>query len=473
MVRGGKHLLVSLLLLCVAAAVAAQGPGGVKRDQALPSGVSARAGLSVVLGRPSDEGIVLNLYGDHEQIVTLEYGTTLSPPEKAISGIRVPAKTGVEVSLTGLLPDTEYLYRLPGGITGRFNTQRKPGSQFSFEIIGDSHPERPQQFSPAMYVETLEAAAAGKPDFFIMIGDDFSVDTLPAITPEAVRGIYERQRMYLSLIGSVSPIFLVNGNHEQASMANLDGTPNNVAVWSQVARNSLFPQPAPDRFYTGDGKKVEHIGYLRDYYAWEWGDALFIVLDPYWHSPVAVDNETGGRSKAGGSGKSGRDLWQITLGDDQYLWLTSILESRKSEYVFIFTHHVLGTGRGGIELAESYEWGGKNSQGKDEFSRQRPGWPLPIHEVLVKNNVTAVFQGHDHLFARQELDGLTYVTLPEPADPNGMLYNSEAYRSGVKLANSGRIRATVGPDGVLIEYFRQDTVPVYSFSLPSDKGIQP
>ena len=37
-------------------------------------------------------------------------------------------------------------------------------------------------------------------------------------------------------------------------MANLDGTPDNVAVWAQTSRNAYYPQPAPDVFYTGDAR---------------------------------------------------------------------------------------------------------------------------------------------------------------------------------------------------------------------------
>ncbi len=53
---------------------------------------------------------------------------------------------------------------------------------------------------------------------------------------------------------------------------------------------------------------MPHIGFLCDSYDWAWGDALFVVIDSYWHSPEPVDN-------------------------------------------FVFSHHVLGTGRGGIERA--------------------------------------------------------------------------------------------------------------------------
>ena len=73
-------------------------------------------------------------------------------------------------------------------------------------------------------------------------------------------------------------------------MIELDGTPNNPAVMAAIARNQFFALPAPDDFYSGDKKELEFVGLLRDYYAWTWGDALFVVMDPYWHSPVPIDS---------------------------------------------------------------------------------------------------------------------------------------------------------------------------------------
>jgi hypothetical protein len=250
------------------------------------------------------------------------------------------------------------------------------------------------------------------------------------------------------LIGQTAPLFLVNGNHEQAAAANLDGTPDNVAVWAQNARNKYFPQPAPDGFYTGNSMPVKHIGLLRNYYSWTWGDALFVVIDPYWHSTTAVDNQMGSRDK------KNRDLWEITIGNEQYTWLKQALETSKAKYKFVFAHHVLGTGRGGIEQAGLYEWGGKNKRGDDEFAQKRPGWEMPIHPLMAKNGVSIFFQGHDHVFARQELDGVVYQTLPEPADPNYKLYFEDAYHSGKILPSSGRVRVSVSAEKVRVDYVR-------------------
>ena len=85
---------------------------------------------------------------------------------------------------------------------------------------------------------------------------------------------------------------------------------------------------------------------------------------------------------------------------------------------------------------------------------RRPGWELPIHQLMVKHGVTIFFQGHDHLFARQERDGIVYQEVPIPADQNYVAYNEDRYRSGVKLPNSGHLRVTVSPEEVKVDYVR-------------------
>ncbi|MEI7429587.1 MAG: metallophosphoesterase [Betaproteobacteria bacterium] len=432
-------------------------PGRGQDVMVLPADVAELERLNVILGRPTDTTVTASIVSMEVREAFIEYGTAQSNYTRRTSTLNLPANQPIQVLLEGLLPGKPAYYRLrhrkPGetvfanGLEQSVQMQRLPGSHFVFEIQGDSHPERRNQFDPALYAQTLRAIAADRPDFYLLIGDDFSVDTLPVVNAETVTRRYQVQRPFLALTGQSAPLFLVNGNHEQAARANLDGTPDNVAVWAQNARNLYFPQPAPDGFYTGDATPQAHIGLLRDYYAWHWGDALFIVIDPYWHSEQAVDNVFGG-------GKKHRDLWNVTLGDAQYRWLKQTLETSRAKYKFVFTHHVHGTGRGGVELADLYEWGGKNRNGVDEFAQRRPGWAMPIHSLMVKNGVTLFFQGHDHIFARQELDGIVYQTLPEPADPNYALYNAEAYRSGEILPNTGRIRVSVMPEKLKVEYLR-------------------
>lgn len=424
---------------------------------------------NIVLGSPTATSIRANVFSaDQRGAVYVAYGTSPGIYDKQTAPATLEAGKPLELALEGLAGNTRHYYRLhfqAGDGTGSgpteeytFHTARPAGSTFTFAIQGDSHPERAKtQFNADLYRRTLLTAAADSPDFYMTLGDDFSVDTLDPATIDAAKVTerYTIQRPYLGLVGRSAPVFLVNGNHEQAARYLLDGTPNNVAVWAQNARNAHYSQPAPNGFYTGNTESIPFIGPLRNYYAWTWGDALFVTIDPYWGSPVAIDNIFGGSAKR-------PNLWDITHGDIQYQWLKTTLEQSQAKYKFVFAHHVMGTQRGGIELAGQYEWGGQNGNGSWGFTTNRPGWASPIHQLMAANHVTIFFQGHDHIWVRQQLDGITYQTLSEPADPNYSLFNADAYHTGDMFPNTGYTRVTVAPTGVRVDYVRT--------YLPEDEG---
>jgi hypothetical protein len=401
-----------------------------------------------ITGLPTMDSITIHVIPIRSMNICYEYGTVQGQyPSRTASQ---PAQAGVPLQtvITGLKPDSRYFFRIRyddvSGPEKTFVTARAAGTSFRFGIQGDSHPERVgKQFDGDLYSRMLGFVGKDQLDFYLTCGDDFSVDSLHTVNADTVKAVYLKQRQWLESVEA--PIFLVNGNHEQASMANLDGTANNVAVWAQSSRNSLFPQPAPDGFYTGDEFVDPNIGQLRDYYAYTWGDALFVVLDPYWHSPVTVDNQYG----SGHDPKGNRDLWQVTIGDEQYTWFKQVLETSKARHKFVFCHHVLGTQRGGIEIANKYEWGDDAN-----LSSHRPSWTKSIHRLMADNHVTIFFQGHDHIFVKQELDGVIYQTLPCPADPNYALMNDDRFLTGDKLPGSGYIRVSVSPAEVLVEYIR-------------------
>ncbi|MGD1085699.1 MAG: metallophosphoesterase family protein [Verrucomicrobiota bacterium] len=444
-----------------------RGRGG--DNYVLPPDLTEFALLSLVLGRASDRSVAVSVLAGEPMEGYIEYGTASGHYGRKSDLRAFPTGKPVEWTFDGLQPDTEYYYRMQSRKPGetefharpecRFRTRRATGSTFTFGIQGDSHPERPQMSDPELYARTLLDAASGKPDFYICMGDDFSVDTLRTVSAETVAARYTLQRPFLGLVARSAPLFLLNGNHEQASLFNFNQTDirHDVAVWAQNARNLYFPTPAPGGGYSGDIEPLKTIGSLRDYYAWNWGDALFVVLDNYWHSPDLVDNGFQERDEGGGQGQNGkrdRDWWGLTLGDTQYDWFKRTLEESKARHKFVFAHHVLGSGRGGIDECDLYEWGGRNKRGDWEFDLRRPGWELPVHQLMVKHGVTIFFQGHDHLFARQERAGIVYQEVPMPADQGYVAYNADRYGSGVTLPNSGHLRVTVSPDQVKVDYIR-------------------
>ena len=68
--------------------------------------------------------------------------------------------------------------------------------------------------------------------------------------------------------------------------------------------------------------------------------------------------------------------------------------------------------------------------------------------------MTLVVTDPEHLFAHQELDGIVYQTVPNPADDNYRGRAKEFYLSGTILDNSGYLDVTVSPDEVQVDYVR-------------------
>ena len=456
-------------------------PGGGNSGRQTP--INLNIG-NIVLGAPTDNSILANIILSEGNEFFIEYGIKSGVYINKTSSAIAQNSQPIEVSLTNLKPSTKYYYRLNYRDIGQkefihlneswFSTQKNKDSEFVFGVQGDSHPERSgKMFNSEYYKKTISQASTLHPDFYFMMGDDFSIDRLienNSINQSNVETIYKTQRYYFGSIGMNPPLFLVNGNHEQAAKYLLNGGVDNAAVQAGLARKKYFPLPAPNSFYSGDRDTVANVGLLKDYYAFEWGAALFIVIDPYWHSDEAVDNQP-----SPDGNKKNKNPWGATLGESQYKWLKHTLETSKATFKFVFAHHVNGTGRGGVERADLFEWGGKGQNGQWQFDRYRPGWELPIHQLMVKNKVTIFFQGHDHLFAKQEKDGVIYQTVPNPADDTHTAFNRDAYTSGSILPNSGFLKVTVNPTEVKLEYVRtysddkkdlgKDITNSYSYSI--------
>ncbi len=437
--------------------------------------------LAAIVGRPTDRSVAVSVQAAPGAAVALEYGPGCGPyAQRSAAGVAGPAGDPVVLELTGLAPDTRYGYRVwfrqagetteRPGAAGAFQTARAPGRTFSFGVQGDSHPERlGRMFHPDLYLQNLANAAARRPDFYLLLGDDFSLERLidnGTLSAANVDAVYRQQREWLAGLGNASAMFLVNGNHEQAAgylLTEAYPTPFAAApVLAGSARVRFFPLPAPDTFYGGDAREVAGVGPLRDYYAWQWGDALFVTIDPYWHSPVPVDTGVPGVERVD-------DEWLITMGDEQYAWLERTLTGSPARWKFVFEHHVLGHGRGGAAIAHQHEWGGYAKSGRTwEFAARRPTWPRPVHRLLAQTGVTVFFFGHDHLYARERVDGLVYQSVPNPADNTYTAFNADAFDpdtlvfpgavydpdDGVVLPNSGYLHVTVAPDEVTVAYVR-------------------
>ena len=108
------------------------------------------------------------------------------------------------------------------------------------------------------------------------------------------------------------------------------------------------------------------------YYSFPVGDSLFIVLD---------------------SKLPGQNHKVIA---EQYEWLKGVLSSSGNKHKFVFIHHPLFPDKGrGHHYGESL----------DKFPKERGR----LHALFIKHKVTMVFQGHEHLYLRNTVNGITYI----------------------------------------------------------------
>lgn len=434
--------------------------------------------VDVVLARPTDHSITVSIRTSAEASAIIEYWKDNA--DQRVRTRRHATNPGepINVELTDLTPGSEYGYRLglfkvgsdeiAWGEDATFRTKPGRDASFSFVIQACSHLD--QGVEPAVYGLTLANMLAAEPDFVIDLGDTFMTDKRGRSFKDALPQ-YDAQRYYLGLVARTAPLFMALGNHDGET--GTSGThADDIGPWSYRQRTSRFPEPIIDgAMYTGATGIQDGVG--SNYYAFEWGDALFVVLDPYWSTThrvrdvserlhdLAIDGGRARQDASDGPLEPKDASWAMTLGRTQYDWLAQTLASTNAKYRFVFIHHLVGgvggsQARGGVESSHFFEWGGNNADGTPGFAVHRIGWPMPIHDLLVKNHVSAVFHGHDHLHVHSERDGIQYQCVPQPGTPGGSVRTAAdyGYASGTIMGSPGHIRVLVSPERATVEFIR-------------------
>jgi hypothetical protein len=389
--------------------------------------------LDVIQARPTASSVTLSVMAakDTAAVLTCEPGGSARP-------LALKAGVPFEVEIAGLMPNQSYRYSIASGVplaTGGFRTARQAGEPFTFAVQADSHLDG--NTDGRVYANTIANMVSDRSDFLVDLGDTFMTEKYPAYQESAKQ--YLAQRYYFGLAGLTMPVFLALGNHDGEAGWRTQGSAD-MTAWASGMRRKYFPPVAPNAFYRAGPA-------ASDYYAWTWGDALFIVLDPF----------TQTRDKP----RTDDDGWSWTLGRAQYDWLRATLDASHAPFTFVFIHHLVGgsgrEARGGAEASAFFEWGGANPDRSPGFAAHRAGWPMPIHDLLLAHHVSAVFHGHDHLYVRQERDGLIYQEVPQPSHARGDATGSAkeyGYLSGTVLGSSGHLRVTVSPAGATVDYVK-------------------
>ncbi|MEI6506994.1 MAG: T9SS type A sorting domain-containing protein [Bacteroidota bacterium] len=405
---------------------------------------------SQILGRPTDSLVTMSFLSDQSLEVYWEIGTTSGTYTKNTSTIVAMKDTPIEIDFKNLVNNTKYFYRLRYRMNGTtsafiadteytFRTQRSIGSSFTFAVEADPHLDT--NSNPASYSLTIKNMLNKTPDFLIDLGDIFMSEKLPVKSQTEITNRHLLFRPYLNTLCRTAPLYLTIGNHEGELGWMLDGTPNSLPVITTNTRKRYYPNPFPNSFYSGNTKSENYVGLRENYYAWEWGNALFIVIDPYWYTT----------SKPG---------WGWTLGVDQYNWFKNTITTSKAKFKFVFCHQLVGgsgvDGRGGTEVVDFFEQGGKNADSTYGFDINRPGWGKSIHTLMIENHAQIYFHGHDHFYDKQDKDGIVYQEVPQPSSRNIVSTSATqyGYLSGVILAGRGFLLVNVTDSTAKVDYIK-------------------
>mgnify|MGYP001304270880 CR=1 FL=1 len=426
-----------------------------------------------MVGRITDSSATLHAEVDANIQYYYEYGIVSGSLSGTSDTLSATAYQPFETIIAGIIPDTRYYYRLnyssDGGTTWNqraehnFHTQRAPGSAFIFTITSDSHMKSWTDSAILnLYNITLNNVQADQPDFHFDHGDTFGVDTVDTGQVAVMNDEYLFQRNLFGQFAHSAPVYLAIGNHEDEEGWNLDDTQDPAdsrPVMSINARKRNFLNPLPGGFFSGNTDTsitaIAENHMPEDYYAFEWGDALFVVLDPYFYTMTKPYPGTQGGE---GDDEITGNRWDWTLGTEQREWFKQTLEQSSAKWKFVFSHQVCGGtnmyGRGGAATTQEFEWGA----GPIAIGNQRPLWSdsTSIHNLMVENNVTIFFHGHDHVYAMEEVDSMIYQECPQPCDIDYDTgfdeYNNND--STVMINNSGHIRVRVSEQYVQVDYVR-------------------
>jgi len=402
-----------------------------------------------VLGRPTDTSITMNILFDKSVNAYWEYGLTTGSYTMNTPIYTTIADTPIEINFSNLIANTKYFYRTRYKLTNAsnyvtgaehyFQTQRKSGSTFSFVVEADPHLD--SNCDSNAYRLTLQHMLSKKPDFIVDLGDNAMSDKLPVIDKKSIIDRTLLFRNYFNELTHSVPLYVTLGNHE----GELGWLPNtnesSLPTMAALIRKTYFPNPFPNQFYSGNTVSEPMVGIRENYYAWEWGDALFVVIDPYMYTKSKPE-------------------WGWTLGLEQYNWLKKTLTNSKAKFKFLFSHQLVGgtgtDGRGGSEFVHLYEMGGRNTDSTFGFNSNRPGWDKPIHYLLYENKASIYFHGHDHLFAKQDKDGIVYQEVPQPSAKNLTTITGTAYGyvNGILMPNRGYLYITVSPNKAQVDYVK-------------------
>jgi len=355
-------------------------------------------------------------------------------------------------TVNSLSPATRYQYRvllkrsadnsLRTMATGSFTTQRRDSASYTAVLMTDPHTGSFAEGSgPVLTLDkVVQNAARAKPEFVLDLGDNVAWPGSREDAQESPDGAVAAYALYRRQLGPLS----LNASHF-AVIGNWSGESGkfpqkSIELMASVRRAFL---PGPNHLtYPQGGSERE------DYYAFSWGDALYIILNVQTYSKPA---------QPGGLLSLTMDVNRITewtLGEKQMAWFEKTLSQANERFRFVCIHHAAG-GNAGDAANTIYGRGGARAWNTGEQAR--------IHDLMKKYHVQIFFYGHDHVFVDDVVDGIHYALPGSCGAPWKFTKQETGYER--YWPDSGHAQLEVTPKNATVSFINVNGKVLHQFTV--------
>ncbi len=353
-------------------------------------------------------------------------------------------------------------YPFPGG-RGKFSTLASAGQSYTVAFIADHHVGKYQADGNTngfgVDIEGANETAHGPnhrwrlehamrdiveqdPDAIIDMGDSWYADAATATRSWVPMGC-----QMMSPLFRTAPYYLVLGNHEAEGPWNQAAGTQNDQKKNTICRKAVIPNPTSTTYSEGGESQVPNTNgisngagwatqagwipaltagenpltyynnsiresanklgvsgqALENYYAFTWGDALWVVLDSDRYSLNSADDQTTGSYPTN------------SLGTSQLAWLETTLAASTATWKFVLSHRLLGGLPGKPNTCDTNWWyarGSGASVAPSTASSDSRTEEWTLHQLLQQYNVTAYISSHDHVFGHSRTGSVNYLKVP-------------------------------------------------------------
>jgi phosphodiesterase/alkaline phosphatase D-like protein len=355
-------------------------------------------------------------------------------------------------SLTGLSPATRYEYQIlmkgdAGGllhpvVSGKFRTQRKRPGHYTAVLLADPHVGSfAEGTKPVLTLDqVVRNASRANAEFVLDLGDNVAWPGSREYgqeNPEAAVEAYTRYRRQLGPLSVNCPHFAVIGNWSgESGKFSAESIDTAAAV-----RQAFLPGPNHLTYPQGGSER-------EDYYAFSWGDALYIILNIQTYSKPSQPNELPSLAE------DVNRVTEWTLGKKQMSWFEATLKKASERFRFVCIHHPAG-GNAGDAANTLYGRGGARAWNTGEQAE--------IHALMKKYYVQIFFYGHDHVFVDDVVDGIHYALPGSCGAPWKFTKKETGYDRF--WPDSGHAQLDVTPEKATVSFINVEGKVLHAFSV--------